>query len=73
MVHAVRVTQVNSNSSTTLDDTGNANPDFDFRYDLSLNAYIFNLSTKGYASGNYSVNFTAGSDPTMYSALFAVR
>jgi hypothetical protein len=73
VVHAVRVTQVNTNSSATLDDTGNANPDFDFRYDLSLNGYIFNLSTKGYASGTYSVNFTAGSDPTMYSALFAVK
>jgi hypothetical protein len=49
VVHAVNVTRVNINSSAALDDTGNANPDFDFRYDLSLGGYIFNFSSKGYA------------------------
>jgi len=46
------VTRVSSNTPAVLDDTGNANPDFDFRYDATINGYVFNLGTKGYASGN---------------------
>jgi hypothetical protein len=73
VVHAVGVTQVSSNTAAALDDTGNANPDFDFRYDVVLGGYIFNLSTNGYLTGTYTLNFTAGSDPTVHSALFAVK
>jgi hypothetical protein len=73
VVHAVSVTQVSTSTAATLDDTGSANPDFDFRYDPTLGGYIFNLSTNGYSTGTYSLNFTVGSDPTVYSALFAVR
>jgi hypothetical protein len=73
LVHAVSVARISSNTPTVLDDTGNANPDFDFRYDASLAGYIFNLSTKGYTTGTYSLNFIAGSDPAQHSALFAVK
>jgi hypothetical protein len=73
IVHAVGVTQIGTNTPATLDDTGSANPDFDFRYDPSLAGYIFNLSTAGLGTGTYSLNFTAGSDPTVHSALFAVK
>jgi hypothetical protein len=72
-VHAVSVTRISTDTPATLDDTGSANPDFDFRYDASLAGYIFNLSTTGYATGTYSLNFTAGSDPALHSALFAVK
>jgi len=49
-IHAVSVVQISSGASVTLDDAGNANPDFDFCYDSSLNGtggYIFNLKTTG--------------------------
>ena len=72
-VHAVSIARVSSNTPATLDDTGNANPDLDFRYDASVAGYIFNLNTKGYASGTYSLTFTAGADPTLHSAPFAVK
>ena len=65
-LHAVSVTRV-------VDDTGNANPDFDFRYDAALAGYIFNLSTKGMASGTYKLNFVAGADPAVNSVGFAVE
>ncbi len=61
------------NTPAVLDDSGNANPDFDFRYDASLGGYIFNLSTKGYATGTYSLKFTAGSDQSVHSALFEIK
>ncbi len=76
ILHAVSVTQVSTNAPGSLQDSGNANPDFDFRYDPSLGAtggYIFNLKTTGYAMGTYSLNFTAGADPTVHSALFQVK
>lgn len=72
-VHAVSVTMVNTNTPAMLDETGNANPDFDFRYDATINGYVFNLSTRGYATGTYSLNFTAGTNPTQHSAQFAVK
>jgi hypothetical protein len=73
LVHAVSVTKTSSNTPLELDDTGNANPDFDFRYDSSLNGYVFNLSTKGYPTGTYNLNFMAGADPTTHSAAFSVK
>jgi len=72
-VHAVSVTRVSSSTPPAIDDTGNANPDLDFRYDATVNGYVFNLSTMGYATGTYSINFTTGSDPATHSVQFAVK
>ncbi len=60
------------------EDTGNANPDSDFRFDATLGTsggYIFNLSTKGLGGGTYGFTFTAGNDPTVHSVLpgFSVK
>jgi len=57
-------------------DAGNANPDYDFRYDASLGdtgGYIFNLKTTGLATGSYVLKFQAGTDPAIYSAPFQVK
>jgi hypothetical protein len=72
-VHAVSVVQISNQSSANLQDSGNANPDFDFRYDPSLGGYIFNLQTTGYGTGNYLLNITAGGGSTIYSVGFQVR
>jgi hypothetical protein len=72
-VHAVSVVQVSSQSSPALQDAGNANPDFDFRYDSGLAGYIFNLQTTGFASGSFLLNFVAGGGSPMYSVGFQVR
>jgi microsomal dipeptidase-like Zn-dependent dipeptidase len=73
VVHATGVTLTSNNTPAALEDSGNANPDFDFRYDASLGGYIFNLSTRGLGAGTYMLNFVAGSDPTTHTASFAVR
>jgi Tol biopolymer transport system component len=73
VVHAVGVTQLSTNAPGTLDDAGNSNPDFDFRYDATLAAYVFNLKTTGFATGTYSLAFTAGADPALHSALFQIK
>jgi hypothetical protein len=77
-VHAVGVTQTGNSAPGPLDDTGNANPDFDFRYDSTIQGYVFNLSLKCraglcFSTGTYTLSFTAGSDPTLLSAGFAVK
>jgi hypothetical protein len=76
VLHAVSVTQASTNAPGPLDDTGNANPDFDFRYDATLGGtggYIFNLSLRGAPTGTYDLNFRAGTDPALHFAPFAVK
>lgn len=73
VVHAVGAVQVSSQASATLEDSGNSNPDFDFRYDGSLSGYVFNLKTTGYGTGSYLLNFVVGNDPDVYSVGFQVR
>jgi predicted thioesterase len=73
VVHAISVVQTGSEASPILDDAGNANPDFDFRYDAGLGGYIFNLKTTGYGTGSYVLNFVVGGSSTIYSVGFQVR
>jgi hypothetical protein len=52
-------------------DSGDANPDGNFRYDEGR--YIFNLSTKGLPTGTYRLDFRCGPDPTIHTVRFQVR
>jgi hypothetical protein len=75
-VSATAVTRVSDNAPGLLEDAGNANPDNNFRYDATLGStggYIFNLSTRGLASGTYRLSFTAGSDPAIHAVEFQVK
>ncbi len=71
VVHAVGVLKVSDSTSSVVVDAGNANPDFDFRYDASLAGYIFNLKTTG-LSGTYNLKFTVNGLGD-YTAPFAVK
>jgi hypothetical protein len=73
VVHALSVTQMSSSASVILDDAGQANPDFDFRYDSTLNGYIFNLKTTGYGTGTYVLSYSVSGDPLTHSVKFQVR
>lgn len=55
----------------SLNDSGRANPGNLFRLDDGK--YIFNLSTKGLAAGNYTLDYTIGNDPTVYHYAFTIR
>ena len=69
-------TQVSSSISGAVEDSGNANPDNDFRFDSTLGGtggYIFNLSTKGLATGTYNLNFTVTGDSAAHAATFQVK
>lgn len=58
------------------EDAGHANPDMNFRFtmfDPATSGYIFNLQTKGLATGIYQLAFHVGSDPTVYTVQFQIR
>jgi hypothetical protein len=64
---------VDSNGNAVpLNSAGNADPKDLFRYDACLGGYIFNLSTKGLASGTYTLYYTVGKDPTRHFLSFVV-
>jgi len=76
VLHATSLVQIGTNSSGVIQASGKANPDNDFRFDSTLGptgGYIFNLSTKGLATGSYLLSFTAGSDPVAHTLTFQVR
>jgi hypothetical protein len=70
VVHATNVVLVSTSSSSDIQNTGNSNPDANFRFDNG--AYIFNLKTTG-LSGSYVMNFTIDGGSQTYSAPFQVR
>jgi len=67
---SLQVKAVSISPNGTLDDSGKANPGNLFRFDD--NTYLFNLKTKGLAAGAYTLDFTVGSDPTVYHFAFTV-
>jgi hypothetical protein len=73
VLHATGVVRTGTATAVVLDDTGSANPDSDFRYDAVLGGYVFNVSTKGFTKGTYTLSFIAGSDPAVHSVTFAVK
>lgn len=76
IVAAISVTRISESVEGVVQDSGNANPDYDFRYDSTLGdtgGYIFNFSTRGLISGTYKLCFTATPDLTPYSVQFQVK
>ena len=76
VVHAVSLVQSSTSPSEVRQSSGSANPDDDFRYHSTLGStggYIFNLSTKGLATGTYNLNFTVTGDSFVYATPFQVK
>lgn len=77
VVMAIGIRKISDSAYGPVEDSGNANPDFNFRYDGTLGGtgggYIFNLSTKGLGTGTYLLGFRVGSDPTVYTVQFKLK
>ncbi|HXD21485.1 MAG TPA: MBG domain-containing protein [Vicinamibacterales bacterium] len=74
-VTATSLSRVSSNASESVEDSGNANPDGNFRF-TSLEGgagYIFNLSTKGLTQGTYQVTLDVSGDPAPHTVQFQTR
>ena len=75
-VNALKTTRTSATVDGPVQDSGNANPDQNFRYDASLGGtggYIYNLSTRSLATGTYTLSFQAGSDTSVHTLRFEVK
>jgi hypothetical protein len=71
VVNTFSLAKLDNSASGVVEDSGNANPDYNFRYDSTLGVtggYIYNLSAKGLTSGTWKLSFTVdgASAPTYY-------
>lgn len=75
VLNALRVVKLDSSpDGPPLSDSGNANPDNNFRFDSSLGpGYIYNLSTRPLSAGTFYVEFVVTGDLTRYRAYFNVK
>jgi len=76
VVHATSLDLAGGTTADEVEDTGNSNPDSDFRFDSTLGpsgGYIFNLQTKGLTPGTYNLHFTAGADTAIHYLVFQVK
>lgn len=71
VVNAANVVKVSSSASTVVEDSGNANPDNNFRF--AGDGYMFNLSTSGLTTGTYNLRFNVAGDPITHTVQFQVR
>ena len=72
--HATTLVRTGTATTSVADDSGNANPDSDFRYDATLGGtggYIYNLSTKNLTAGAWQMQFTLNG--VTYGAAFQVK
>ena len=76
-VKARKIIRLQDSTATSVIDSGNSNPDSDFRFDSTIGGsggYVFNLSTKNLASGRYSLSMYVGADKQyVYSVSFDLK
>lgn len=71
VVTAVGMSLVTTTVYGPVEDSGNANPDDNFRF--STDSYIYNLQTIGLGTGTYNLYFTVGGDPTLHTVQFQIK
>jgi hypothetical protein len=71
-VHATSVTRTDAVATLVPIAPGAANSDFAFVVGPG-SGYLYNLETKGYAPGSYTLDFVAGEDPITHKASFLLR
>jgi hypothetical protein len=74
-LNAINVTRLSDSISGTVQDSGNANPDSNFRFAPAggTGGYIFNLNTAGMTTGTYILHLAVTGDSAVYKTLFQVK
>ena len=70
-VTAIGVSLISTNVYGPVSDSGNSNPDNNFRF--TNDSYTFNLKTTGLSTGVYNLYFTVGTDPTLHTVQFQIK
>jgi hypothetical protein len=71
VVTAVGISLVSTSVYGPVEDSGNSNPDNNFRF--TSDSYTYNLQTTGLATGLYNLYFTVGTDPTLHTVQFQIK
>ena len=71
IVTAVGISLVSTSVYGPVEDSGNSNPDNNFRF--TSDSYTYNLQTTGFATGVYYLYFTVGADPTVHTVQFQIK
>lgn len=71
VVNSIGTRRISATPWGDVEDAGNANPDNNFRHTGDM--YMYNLQTKGLASGVYEMGFIVGADPTVYTVQFQIK
>ena len=71
VVTAVGISLVSTSVYGPVEDSGDANPDNNFRF--TTDSYTYNLKTTGLATGTYNLYFTVGTDPTLHAVQFQIK
>jgi probable HAF family extracellular repeat protein len=72
IVHAIGLKNVGTAGDVPVADSGNANPDQDFRFDATIGGtggYIFNLKTTGLPSGSYVLAANIGTSSSFFTPI----
>ena len=75
VLHATAIIAA-SGATGPVQDSGDANPDNDFRNVGGMgqsSGYIFNLSTAGLTTGTYALQFTVAGDQALHTVFFGVQ
>jgi hypothetical protein len=73
VVTAQGLTKVDNTASSSIEDSGNSNPDSNFRFDASLPGYAYNLSTKSLTRGTWALRLAVTGDPLVHTIYFDLR
>ncbi len=71
VVTAVGISLVSTTVYGPVEDSGNSNPDNNFRF--TGDSYTYNLKTTGLTTGVYDLYFTVGTDPTLHIVQFQIK
>lgn len=71
VLQATSLTYLSGSAEGAPEAPGNSQPNNNFRF--TSPSYHFNLKATGLASGKWTLNFTVGGDPTVYSTPFVIK
>jgi len=71
VVTAAGISLVSTSVYGPVEDSGNANPDNNFKF--TVDSYTYNLQTTGLTTGVYNLYFTVGTDPTLHTVQFQIK
>lgn len=70
---ALSLKRSSDDTAIDVEDSGQSNPDDNFRYDADLQGYIFNLRTKGLTAGTYVLTADVGGQAQYVQMPFSIR